>query len=73
MSPVRTMANLETEFHEPLTRLGANRDEKITIRSSDFDRPKDYKQNRNFGLFECDLKMEKFLANVVSFNENLYE
>ena len=29
MFPVGTIANLETEFHEPLTRPGAKRDEKI--------------------------------------------
>ena len=70
MFPVRTMANLETEFYEPLTRPGAKRDQMITIRSSDVDRPQDYKQYLNFSWLESDLKMRKSLANVVSFAEN---
>ena len=70
MFPVRTMTNLETEFHEPLTRPGTKRDEMITIRFSDVDRPQDYKQYKNFNWLESDLKKRKSLANVVSFDEN---
>ena len=65
MFPVRTMTNLETEFHEAFTRPGAKREQMITIRFSDIDRhrpPQDYKQYMNFSWLESDLKMRKSLA-----------
>ena len=70
MFPVRTITNLETEFHEPFTRPGAKREQMIIPTSTAIDRPQDYKQYMNFSWLESDLKMRKSLANVVSFDEN---
>ena len=59
MFQVSTMAHLETEFHELLTRSGAKHEEEMNICSS---HPK--------LTGKSDLKMSKSHANAVSFDEN---
>ena len=60
------MANLNTEFQEPLTRPGIKHDEEMSICSST---PQAHKGYINSSLLEDDLKMSKSHATVQSYDE----
>ena len=66
------MANLKTEFQEPLTRPGVKHDQEMSICSST---PQAHGGYINSSLLESDLKMSKSHANVpyLSAMTNLYE
>ena len=62
------MANLKTEFQEPLTRPGVKHDEEMSICSST---PQAHVGYINSSLLESDLKMSKSHAAVLSCDDNV--